>query len=319
MNTVANVFWNSAQNRIRAGWRLLIHFFLFLAILIGREVFTDTFWSAALPVIIASLLSLVGGIGLAWLMARFIDRRSFVDFGFHLDHKWWLDVGFGLILGAFLMTGVFLSMSAAGWVTIIGTATTNYNLPFSLAFLVKVLFFAVAAINEELAFRGYQLKNLSEGFAGNRIGLRVAIILAYLFSSSFFSILHLANDNATAFSTFTLFLAGLLLALPYLVTGELGLSSGLHFTWNLFEGTVYGFAVSGASPSTHLLSIQQTGPSLWTGGSFGPEVGLVGLVWALIGCGLTICWINWLRKKVELYTPLATYTPIHKNLYYVFP
>jgi uncharacterized protein len=316
MRAIANIFWNSTQKRIRAGWRVLIHFFLFLTILLGRDIFTSTYKSAPLAVVAIILLSLLGGLGLAWFMARFIDRRSFADFGFHLDRKWWLDAGFGLVLGAFLMTGIFLSMSALGWVKVIGTATTNTGLGFVEAFLLRILFYAVVAVNEELAFRGYQLKNLSEGFAGSRIRLRGAIILAFLCSSSFFGILHLTSENSTAFSALTVFLAGLLLALPYLLTGELGLSIGLHFTWNFLGGTVYGLPVSGALQNTRFLSIQQTGPDLWTGGLFGPEAGLLGLIWALIGCGLTILWVKWLRKQVKLYTPLAIYTPRQRDLEY---
>lgn len=309
MKTLINIFWSSDQNRLRAGWRLLIHLILFLMITIGRDLFANIFQASPLPTTITYLIYLVAGLGLAWLMVRFIDRRSFVDFGFHLDRKWWLDVGFGLALGAFLMTGIFLSMKAVGWVSITGFASTSSDLSFSLAFFIRAIFFTAVAINEELAFRGYQLKNLTEGFASKRLSSRGAIILAFLVSSAFFGLTHLANENATVFSTLITVFAGLLLCLPYLLTGEIGISIGLHLTWNLFQGPVYGFAVSGALPSTHLFSIQQAGPSLWTGGTFGPEVGLVGLAWSLIGCGLIIWWIKWLRKQVELYTPLATYTP----------
>ena len=288
MKAVVNIFWNAAQNRLRAGWRLLIQLSLFFAITIGRDALANLFHTAPLLVSITYLIYLVAGLGLVWLTARFIDRRSFADFGFHWDYKWWLDLAFGLALGAFLMTGIFLSMRAVGWVTIMGAATTDSGLPFGLAFLLRVIFFAVVAVNEELAFRSYELKNLSEGFASSGIGSRGAILLAFLFSSAFFGIVHLANENSTAFSALTIFFGGLLLALPYLLSGELGISIGLHMTWNIFKGPLYGFAVSGSSPNTHLFSNQQTGPTLWTGGSFGPEVGLVGLVWALIGCGLTI-------------------------------
>jgi uncharacterized protein len=309
MRAIANIFWNPTQKRIRAGWRILVHFFLFFTVLLSRDIFTSIFQSAPPAVITINLLFLVCGLGLAWFMARFIDRRPFADFGFHLDSKWWLDSAFGLLLGAFLMTGVFLSMRALGWVKIVGTATTNFDLPFHEAFLLRVLFFAVAAVNEELTFRGYQLKNLSEGFAGSRFGPRAAIVLAFLCSSSFFGFLHLTSENSTVFSALLVSLAGLVVALPYLLTGELGLSIGLHFGWNFFEATVFGFAVSGNLQNTRFLSIQQVGPDLWTGGSFGPEAGLLGFIWAFFGCGLTILWVKWLRKRVELYTPLTIYTP----------
>lgn len=305
MKSVANIFWNTDQNRLRAGWRFLIYLILFLMLTIGKDVLVSSFNAAPLPKTLAYLIYLASGLVLTWGMARFIDRRSFADFGFHFDRRWWLDLGFGLLLGVFLMTGIFLSMKLAGWLLITGYASTNSGLPIGLAFLLQVVMFTVIAINEELAFRAYQLKNLAEGFAGRHSGSRSAILFAFLFSSALFGLSHMANGHATIYSVITTILAGLLLCLPYMLTGELGLSIGLHLTWNLFQANVYGFAVSGATQATHLLSIEVMGPSAWTGGIYGPEVGLIGLVWALIGCGLTLWWIKWLRKKIELHTPLA--------------
>jgi len=308
-----SIFWNSVQNRLRAGWRVLIQLILFIVVLLGESIFIDSFGTGWLSVILANLIYLAGGLGLSWLMARFVDRRTYVDFGFHLDRKWWLDFGFGLTLGAFMITGVFLSMRAVGWLTITKTATTNLELPFSLAFFLKVITFTIVAINEELTFRGYQLKNLAEGFTSKNINPQSAIILAFLFSSALFGLAHIASPNSTIVSTLNIILAGLVIGLPYLLTGELGLSIGLHLTWNLFQGTVYGFTVSGNSPTTHLFSIQQNGPNLWTGGAFGPEGGLMVLVWTIVGCGLTLLWIKWLRKHVTLYVPLAIYAARHNN------
>jgi len=305
-----HILWNSEQNRLRAGWRMLIQSILFIAILLGENIFIDLFGDGWLSRLLASLVYLAGGLGLSWLMARFIDRRPYADFGFHLDRKWWLDLGFGLTLGAFMMTSVFLSMRAAGWITITKTATTNLGLPFSVAFFLKVITFTIVAINEELTFRGYQLKNLAEGFTNKAINSQSAIVLAFLFSSALFGLAHIASPNSTIVSTLNIIMAGLVIGLPFLLTGELGLSIGLHLTWNLFQGNVYGFPVSGNPQTTHLFSIQQTGPNLWTGGAFGPEGGLIILVWTIVGCGLTIMWIKWLRKQVKLYTPLATYTSL---------
>ena len=313
MKAITNVFWNTNENRLRAGWRFSIYLILFIVITIGRDILVSLFDTAPLSSTVIYLIYLAGGLGLTWLLARFIDHRPLADLGFHLDHTWWSDLGFGLALGAFLMTGIFLSMKAAGWLAVTGFAGTSTGLPIALAFVLKVVMFTVVAINEELAFRGYQLKNLAEGFAGKRIGTRGAVVMAFLTSSALFGLMHLANGNATLFSTLTTICAGLLLSLPYMLAGELGLSIGLHLTWNLFEGNVYGFAVSGASQSTHLLSIEVTGPSLWTGGAYGPEVGLIGLAWALIGCGLILIWNKWLRKNVENCLPLAIYTQVGTN------
>ena len=314
MKTISNIFWNTNQNRLRAGWRFLIYLILFFMLTIGKDVLISSFNSAPLPKAIAYLTYLAGGLVLTWWMARFIDRRSFVDFGFHFDRTWWLDLGFGLLLGAFLMTGIFLSMKLAGWILITGYASTTSGLPISLAFLLQVLMFTVISINEELALRAYQLKNLTEGFAGKHIGSRSAILFAFLFSSAIFGLGHMANGHATVFSVITTIFAGLSLCLPYMLTGELGISIGLHLTWNLFQANVYGFAVSGSAQATHLLSIEVIGPSAWTGGAYGPEVGLIGLMWALIGCGLTLLWVKWLRNKTGLQLPLAGKIEAHPEL-----
>lgn len=309
MKTIKNVFWNASQNRLRTGWRFLIYLIIFLMITIGKDFLVGSFNAPPLRTIVAYLLYLAGGLVLTWWMARFVDNRLFTDFGFNFNRRWWLDVGFGLMLGIFLMTGVFLSMRWSGWLLITGYAETSSGLPIELAFFLKVLMFTVVAINEELAFRAYLLKNIAEGFANKHNATRSAILLAFLFSSVLFGLSHIANGHATIFSVITTIFAGLLLCLPYMLTGELGISIGVHLTWNLCQATVYGFAVSGATPGTHLLSIEVIGPSIWTGGAYGPEVGLIGLVWALIGCVLIKLWIKCLHKRVELYLPLTTYSP----------
>jgi len=310
MKMIENIFWNAGQNRLRAGWRLSIQFVLFTAVLIGNGIFTSIFGSEPVAVILGSLIYLTAGLGIVWLMARFVDKRPYADFGFHLDRHWWLDFGFGAAVGIFILTGIFLSLWAAGWVTITGGTITKDNIPFILAFLLNVIVYAIIAVNEELTFRGYQLKNLTEGLSGKRISPRNAILLAFLFSSAFFGFAHLGNQNATALSTINIVIIGFVLALPYLLTGELGISIGIHLTWNLFEGTVYGFPVSGITPTTHFLAIQQSGPDLWTGGAFGPEAGLICILWTVIGCILTIWWVKSQRKQAGLHLPLATYTPV---------
>jgi hypothetical protein len=86
--------------------------------------------------------------------------------------------------------------------------------------------------------------------------------------------LHIFNPGATWISTFGIFLAGLFLALGYVLTKQLWLPIGLHIGWNFFEGVVFGFPVSGMN-TYKLITLQITGPDAWTGGLFGPEAGLI--------------------------------------------
>jgi hypothetical protein len=101
--------------------------------------------------------------------------------------------------------------------------------------------------------------------------------------------------------------AGLFLGLGFILTGELAIPIGLHITWNFFQGYVFGFPVSGIGRTTSFIGINQGGPDLWTGGAFGPEAGLIGLLAMLLGSLLIGLWVRLLYGKVRLDTELAQY------------
>jgi membrane protease YdiL (CAAX protease family) len=307
MSGMRGIFWNARQRRLRAGWRLLIQFALFVTTLLGVGAVAGALGPGDEAAVVGSTLYLALGLGLAWLLARFLDRRPLADYGFHLSGGWWLDLGFGLLLGALLMTGVFLAESLAGWASVTPAAAGDSGLAAGSAFLVSLCVCLAGGLNEELTFRGYQLRNLAEGLCGRRLGPRPALVLALVLSSALFGGAHLTNPNATALSTLYIVLGGLLLSLPYLLTGELAIPIGLHASWNLFEGTVYGFPVSGNVPTRRLLAVRQGGPELWTGGAFGPEAGLLAVVWMVLGCALIALWVRWRRRRLSLYLPLARY------------
>ncbi len=309
MHVISRPFWNPHEHRLRAGVRVVLHFLLFVGVTAGRDVVSAASGASPAGVVAATVAYVAGGLALAWVMAHRVDRRSLADYGLHLNGGWWLDLVVGLILGAVLMTGVFLSLRWAGWVTVTGPAATSTGMSIPLAAALRVLFYTAVAFNEELAFRGYELKNLAEGLAGGRVGAAGAMLLAVLCSSLLFGAAHASNANATVVSTLAIVLNGLLIAWPFLLTGELAMSVGLHLTWNLFQGLVFGFPVSGNIPATHLLSIEVAGPSAWTGGAFGPEAGLVAFGWALVGGGVVAWWVRVRGRRVALHLPVATWTP----------
>jgi len=141
---------------------------------------------------------------------------------------------------------------------------------------------------EELLFRGYRLQNLADGLNP---------FWAVLISSIWFGLGHLTNPNATWISTTGIFLAGIFLAYPYLRTGQLWLSIGLHIGWNFFEGPVFGFPVSGLD-FFRLTRTTIEGPKLWTGGEFGPEAGLI-LIPALVMGTLLVYFYTYKRKPIQ--------------------
>jgi hypothetical protein len=307
MKILAWPFWNFEQRRLRALWRIALQLvFTALAVmllslpfvLVGGEIRRIAETIAFAPVV-ALLISF-------WLAGKWLDRRPFRDFGFSFTRRWWLDFGFGLALGAILMLGIFLVELAAGWVTITGTFQ-SLDAPFGEGILLYLGLFIAVGIQEELLSRGYWLRNLAEGLNLRFIGPRAALWIAYLTSSIIFGLLHLTNPNATWISTFSIVLAGLLLGLPFVLTGELAVCIGLHITWNFFQGNVFGFPVSGIDTPVTFIAIQQGGPDLITGGAFGPEAGIISLAAMGIGALLILAWFYRLDGRIALRTGLAEY------------
>jgi hypothetical protein len=136
-----------------------------------------------------------------------------------------------------------------------------------------VALFTFVSWQEELLTRGYWLQNLSAGLSQS---------LGVLLSSAVFALAHWFNPNLNWQALLGLFLAGLFLAYGYLRTRQLWLPIGLHLGWNFFEGTLFGFPVSGQY-QYQLIRQTVTGPDLITGGSFGPEAGLVLLPVLVLG------------------------------------
>jgi membrane protease YdiL (CAAX protease family) len=240
-----------------------------------------------------------------WLAGRLLDRRPFVGFGLHFGGAWWADFAFGLGLGAALMTTIFGVQRALGWVSV----TESFVSPgtgFLMGLFPPLVIFVCVGISEELISRGYQLRNGAEGLAGMGMSPRAAVLLAWALSSVFFGVLHAANPNANLFSTLNIVLAGFLLGAGYVLTGELAIPIGLHISWNLFQGNVFGFPVSGSRiGGSSIFAIDQNGPSLWTGGPFGPEGGLLGVLAIIIGCAVIFLYVRFRRGKAGIESSLA--------------
>ena len=309
---LARVFWDAEQRRARALWRIcaLLGLFVVSTLLVGLAfgllaigAFGGSADPSATPLIVAgSAAALLAALLSVWLAGRFLDKRPFAEFGFHLQRGWWLDLGFGLGLGALLMTGIFLVERAAGWVVVVGAFWRgDAGQPFALAILAPLFTFLCVGIYEELLARGYLLRNLAEGLNVRQFGPVQALLLAWALSSALFGLAHAANPNATAISTLNIALAGVFLGLGYVLTGELAIPIGLHITWNFFQGNVYGFPVSGAATrQATIIAIEQRGPELWTGGAFGPEAGLVGIAALLVGSLIILLWIRWRCGQLAL-------------------
>ena len=289
---IFGLFWNKEQKRLRMLLRVILYLLLVFALFFGYSFVMVRFGLFFLAQNrVASGLVQIGLAGLAVFLAGWLlDRRKFGDFGFHIDRRWWRRLGQGILLGALLMAAIFLLEWALGWVKVTGFMGTNTilsSLPsaayFWNQFIQSLLFYFFAAAAEELFFRAYPLINLSEGFHNQKISRNLALWLAAILTSLIFGMAHLSNPHASWIAAGNIFIAGVMLSLGLIYEGEMALPIGLHFSWNFFQGVIFGFPISGTLAPANLIRIQQSGPQLFTGGNFGPEAGLIGLAAMLIG------------------------------------
>ncbi len=316
---IRSLFWNDSERRVRFGWRItgqLVLMVIFTGLVTpvlvpeaGQLLQGGALSFSATPVFFGvSLASLVGYVISIWLAGRFLDRRPFADFGLRLEPSWWLDLGFGLALGAGLIALVFVIEWAAGWVTITDTFRASGDLSFGRAILFAVGAFVCIGIYEELAFRGYYLTNVAEWLGGfDAIPRRWAAVAATGITAAIFGVLHAANPEATLVSTFNIIITGVwFLSIGFVLTGSLAIPIGLHISWNLAQGNIFGFPVSGIDASaTTVIAIEQGGPAWVTGGEFGPEAGVLGLAATLLGGALVVLWVRWWEGRVGVHAAIA--------------
>jgi membrane protease YdiL (CAAX protease family) len=312
------VLWNDTEDRPRALVRVVLLVVVTGLLAVGTSVgatvgvgplrawFETTFGGAVAATAVAVVgVALTGGtVTLAVLIAgRYVDRRRLDDLGLRFDRDWWLDCGFGLALGAGLMTLLFLVTLAAGWVRITGTVRPRSG--FGVRFAGLVAIFVVVGVYEELLLRGYLLTNAAEGLVG-RLGPRGAVAGATALSSLVFGLAHANNPNATTLSTLAIVVAGVMLAAGYVLTGELAIPIGVHVSWNLFQGGVFGFPVSGLGVGATVVAVEETGPDVVTGGAFGPEAGALGLGAMAVGTATIAAWVRWRTGALRLDPAVTT-------------
>ncbi|MDY7041685.1 MAG: type II CAAX endopeptidase family protein, partial [Chloroflexota bacterium] len=218
---------------------------------------------------VLTVLGFLVVLALTYLFRHLLDGQSFISLGFR-RHRWALDTAFGVLLGFVIMAGIFFAEWGAGLLIIEHTTWNTESLTAAMGNLIIALaFFAIAGANEEIVFRGYLIPNLREG---------IGVIAAVIVSSFGFGIFHILNPNASLVAILNIALAGVVFAYAYLLSGNLWLPIAFHFSWNFFQGAVFSLPVSGIAVRGLLVVRPLPGADLITGGAFGPEAGLSGLI-----------------------------------------
>ncbi|MGQ4832559.1 MAG: CPBP family intramembrane glutamic endopeptidase [Candidatus Asgardarchaeia archaeon] len=201
------------------------------------------------------------------LVAVYFSKKHFENpissLGFEINLKMaLLSLGFFLlgVMAIGLIVVLFLSLDLA---TI---EIAKENIAFE-TFIITFLNFFILAMIEEIVFRGYMISVLKKAFSA---------LNSILISGLLFALLHIFTPNFSIISFIQLFTAGALLGFAYIKTRNIYTVTAFHFAWNISEGLIFGLPVSGH----RYQGIIKINPldNILTGGAYGPEGGLIGVV-----------------------------------------
>lgn len=232
----------------------------------------------------------ITGLIVATLLAAyrvFVFRKqgkcTFVALGFAFDRGSLIHFLIGAIIGAIAISAIFFIEWSAGFLQVLRVNALS-------ALRMDWFYFLAKPLLEEFLFRCAILGALLLWVPKKPVAL---IISAIIFGGG-----HLINPNASFISILSTMLGGLAYGSAFLAAERIWFPLGLHITWNYCQARVFGFMLSGKfNGSAPFIQQQDLGPALITGGSYGPEGGILGLGARILVLGLIAAWILWERSK----------------------
>ncbi|MGE5429040.1 MAG: lysostaphin resistance A-like protein, partial [Methylococcaceae bacterium] len=201
----------------------IVGFFQFIAFVVqGLDISKDQLHQTPLQETIIALFTLMGTLLLVWFFSHFIDKIKFQELGFNPK---------GAIEKMAVGMSVGILVISIGFTTLLFFQQIQWkDTHFVFTdLLTEVLLFSFVAFSEELLSRGYVLNNLMQSLSRK---------WALAISAFMFSFIHILNPNFSWLGFLNIFLAGILLGLPYIYTRQLWLPIGLHLSWNFFQGPI---------------------------------------------------------------------------------
>jgi uncharacterized protein len=226
----------------------------------------------ARSMVIDTLIVLAGAIGTGWFLLVTVEKRSWRELGIAVRRQTPREVGAGFVIPC---VALLLVMGTLVVVRELIYGSDQGNFAAWLAGCAKLLLIlAVAAAAEEALFRGYPFLKLVEV-----MGPRLATVLA----SAGFAFAHRHNPGVEGFALINIFVAGLMLSFAFLKTRSLWFVTAIHLGWNWAMAGPLDLPVSGLELfDTPMYEVIALGNPGWTGGGFGPEGGVSGLLALLL-------------------------------------
>ena len=311
LNALRRIFINRTA-KWRLIWRVILGVGVFLAINVPlQEAIKSMFDTGLSRSNLSSTAVLFSAIGSLYAQVRFFDKSTYEKYGFELGTKWFREFAFGCFVAAFQISFFFVLLYALGHLTIVNQFVVNgTEHSFLGGFFSEMYRQLTVGIFEEFVFRAFLFFIFYEMLKSFKLTPKFSVIVSCVFNSLIFGILHLENDGATWLSALNLSIDASTLILPFLLTGRLGMSIGMHFSWNFVQGAIFGFANSGEDVKASILKIALSNHPI-TGGEFGPEGSTILLVLSTISFLFIYFWKRWNHIKTWLNPKLLTYGVNH--------
>ncbi len=240
---------------------------LFIAIYLA-VVSAATALLPAQGLVLSTLIMLVAAVAVGVVMLIALEHRSWRELGVAPGERTASEVVVGLAIpcvALLLMVAVLVMMRQLVYGPDSGTVAE-----WVFGSVQLLLLLAIAAAAEEALFRGYPFQKLVEV---------TGPVIATLLASAGFAFAHGNNPGIGGFALINIFLAGIMLSIAYLKTRSLWFPTALHLGWNWQMAGPLDLPVSGLELfDTPLYELEALGTAEITGGGFGPEGGIAGLV-----------------------------------------
>lgn len=201
-----------------------------------------------------------------FIRVKLKDKRTLSSFGFQREGAV-RNYVFGFLIGAFLMSIITIMLVFTGNAVLNNKSTQTLGINAIVNTLIIAPGWMIQSATEEILTRGWMMNTIKE---------RYNVIWGVIGSSLFFALLHLGNPNVSFISIINLILVGILFSLYVIKSKNLWGVCGMHAAWNLFQGNIFGFKVSGVNTQIgSIVELNTVGANWISGGAFGPEGGIL--------------------------------------------
>jgi membrane protease YdiL (CAAX protease family) len=302
-----NVFWNATEDRLRAGWRILVQVILVvlpLSVISAKGFYSSTeamntrVAFTALPVTLLSIL----------IMGRYVDKRKFSDFGLQLrERRWWADYGFGFFAGLLAATSYVFLLKFLGWAELSLVRVNGVESgSFATALLLSLLTYAAIGVFEEL-MRAYQVRNITEGLNKTKLHLVGSTAIAVTLAGGWSMFAHVASGDLIFL--IYIFITSVIYGLFFPWTKRVALAMAVHFAWDFTLSSIFLLGAQGGQEAALFAVTIRDVPDM--GSNMLPVVGIVPKILLLI---LVSGWIKRNEGQITIHKELTSPSLVDRGL-----